>query len=84
MKILITGDLVINKVYNKSIINDDFVSLFNQSDLNIVNLEASVTNSTSKILKTGPHLKSDKECMLQILKTLGIDFVTLANNHLLD
>ena len=58
MKILITGDLVINREYSKSNISDAVISLFSESDLNIVNLEAPVTNSTSEILKTGPHLKS--------------------------
>lgn len=84
MKILITGDLVINREYIKSNISDAVISLFNQSDLNIVNLEAPVTNSTSKILKTGPHLKSDKDSTLDILKALDIDVVTLANNHVMD
>jgi len=84
MKILITGDLVINKEYIKSNISDTVVFLFNKSDLNIVNLEAPVTNSTSKILKTGPHLKSDKRSTLDVLKALNIDIVTLANNHVLD
>jgi hypothetical protein len=84
MKILITGDLVINREYSKSNISEAVISLFNQSDLNIVNLEAPVTNSISKIIKTGPHLKSEKESTLDVLKVLNIDIVTLANNHVLD
>lgn len=84
MKILITGDLVINKEYSKSNISDAVISLFNNSDLNIVNLEAPATKSTSKIIKTGPHLKADINSTLQILKSLKVDVVTLANNHVLD
>ena len=84
MKILITGDLVINREYSKSNISDSVISLFNKSDLNIVNLEAPVTTSTSKIIKTGPHLKADKNSTLQVLKSLELDVVTLANNHVLD
>ncbi len=52
--------------------------------LNIVNLEAPVTTSTSKIIKTGPHLKADKNSTQQVLKSLEVDVVTLANNHVLD
>lgn len=84
MKILITGDLVINKEYSKSKIDDSVISLLKKTDLNIVNLEAPVTTSTSKIIKTGPHLKADKNSTLQVLKSLKVDVVTLANNHVLD
>src|SRR5690606_30821804 len=41
-------------------------------------------NGKKKILKTGPHLKADKDSTLSVLKTLNIDLVTLANNHVLD
>lgn len=84
MKILIIGDLVVNTKFNKSNIDNSIIELFAQSDYNIVNLEAPVTNSTSQILKTGPHLKSDRESTLEVLKALEVDVVTLANNHVLD
>ena len=84
MKILITGDLVINQPYNTSNIDNNIIDLFEKSDLNIVNLEAPVTTSTSKIIKTGPHLKADNNSTLKVLKSLEVDVVTLANNHVLD
>lgn len=84
MKILITGDFVINQPYNTSQISDEVKELFAQSDYNIVNLEAPVTNSVSKIIKTGPHLKADKENTLDVLKALNVNLCTLANNHVLD
>lgn len=84
MKVLIAGDLVITAEYNLPQIDEDIVSLFSQSDLNIVNLEAPVTNSTSKLLKTGPHLKSDKKHTAFAIKTLKVGVTTLANNHVLD
>lgn len=83
-RIIITGDLVINQDYNRSKLDPNLINLFYQSDLNIVNLEAPVTTSNSKILKTGPHLKVNEESTLDVLKVLEIDVVTLANNHLLD
>ncbi|WP_062618838.1 CapA family protein [Aequorivita aquimaris] len=84
MKILITGDFVINIDYPIDNINKEIISLFQNSDYNIVNLEAPVTNSNSKIIKTGPHLKVNKVSTLAVLKVLEIDLVTLANNHVLD
>lgn len=84
MKILITGDLVISQAYSSSNISDEVKDLFAKSDYNIVNLEAPMTESTSKIRKTGPHLKGDKNGTLDVLKALNIDLCTLANNHVLD
>ncbi len=84
MKILIAGDLVIQQTYNIKNLENRIVALFNQSDLNIINLEAPVSDGISKIVKTGPHLKSDKAATIQVLKKLEIDIVTLANNHVLD
>src|SRR5690606_23217342 len=84
MKILITGDFVISQPYSATRISEEIKGLFAQSDYNIVNLEAPVTESTSKILKTGPHLKSDKKSTIDILKNLNINLCTLANNHVLD
>src|SRR5690554_4266719 len=84
MKIIITGDFVINQPYLTSYISNEVKEVFNQSDFNIVNLEAPVTISQSKIIKTGPHLKADKVSTLSVLKALNIDLVTLANNHVLD
>ena len=84
MKILVTGDLVVCQEYETSNIDNSIVSLFNQSDLNIINLEAPVTESLSKILKTGPNLKANRERTLDVLNKLNIRTVTLANNHVLD
>src|SRR5690554_5738568 len=84
MNLLIAGDLVINRPYQAFQINDEVKELFANSDFNIVNLEAPVTESTSKILKTGPHLKSDKKSTIEVLKDLNINLCTLANNHVLD
>src|SRR5699024_11336155 len=84
MKILITGDLVINRSYQSSSIDQNIIDLFKESELNNVNLEAPVTTSTSQIIKTGPHLKADEGSTLEVLKALDVDIVTLANNHVLD
>lgn len=51
MKILVSGDLVINQTYDSSNVHQNVIDLFKQSDLNIVNLETPITSSTSKIIK---------------------------------
>ncbi len=84
MKILITGDFVLSSEYFNNYIDKEVISLFKKSDLNIVNLEAPVTISNSKIDKTGPNIKSHEESTKNILNKLNIDIVTLANNHILD
>lgn len=84
MKILITGDFVINKPYDPSLIDKHIINLFKTSNYNIVNLEAPVTKSDNKILKTGPHLKSYKKSTLEALQHLNINITTLANNHIKD
>ncbi|MGJ7457481.1 CapA family protein [Halomonas sp. RA08-2] len=85
MKFLITGDLTINQAHSASKkICPSLVNLFEKSDCNIVNLEAPVTTSKTKILKTGPHLKAHKESTLDVLKTLNVKIAALANNHIKD
>src|SRR5690554_5226992 len=84
VKILITGDLVVNRKYDKKSIDKEIVELFSNSSINIVNLEAPITFYTTKILKIGPNIKADKESTLNVLKELDVDIVTLANNHVLD
>lgn len=81
MNIKITGDLVINRDCS---IDEELIELFKKSDFNIVNLEAPVTDSNFKILKTGPHLKADVESTGEKLNELNVNLVTLANNHILD
>jgi len=82
--ILITGDLGITASYDKNLITDEIIELFEKSDFNIVNLEAAIVLNSKKIRKTGPHLKAERESLLDILNLLNIDLVTLANNHIKD
>ncbi len=85
MKFLITGDFVVNQSYSaQDRIDRDLIELFSQSDCNIINLEAPITDSATKILKTGPHLKSDKKSTLEVLRTLNVHIAALANNHIKD
>ncbi|MDM1344685.1 CapA family protein [Acinetobacter pseudolwoffii] len=85
MKFLIAGDLVVNKEYDAdNNIDSALVKFFSNSDCNIINLEAPVTNSNIKIIKTGPHLKAVKNSTLNVIKKLNINYIALANNHIKD
>ena len=85
MKLIITGDLVVDKTYDTlNNIDKKIINLFEGSEYNIVNLEAPITSSKKKILKTGPYLKSHKKHTLDVLKILSVNIVTLANNHIKD
>lgn len=84
LKILITGDLVLKQSSKECFIDSNLAKLFSQSHLNIINLEAPITKSTLKTLKTGINLKGDKKNTAYILKTLNTHAVTLANNHIMD
>lgn len=59
--------------------------LISDSDLRIVNLEAPVCNDmpSAKLSKTGPNLRVSAEA-LKPLKYLCVDYVTTANNHMMD
>jgi len=84
-KLLFCGDLVItDKLESKDLLDVDLIKIFKEADFKFVNLEAPVTKSTTKILKTGPHLRSNKESTLQVLQSLEVNVLTLANNHILD
>ncbi|MFW5721580.1 MAG: CapA family protein [bacterium] len=86
MKLIIGGDFCITQNYlSKNLLDDSIKAIFDSSDYNLVNLECPITpdEPDNKILKTGPHLRSD-ERILNHLKSLKINAVTLANNHLLD
>lgn len=84
MKLLIAGDIAILEKYSASLISQEVIDLFAASDLNIVNLEAPVTNSSSPILKTGPNLKSHQDSVAEVFQALNVHVATLANNHLMD
>lgn len=56
---------------------------FNANDLNVLDLECPMTTSSSKINKTGPHIKSHPNTAA-ILNHLNCKLVATANNHFKD
>lgn len=85
LSINICGDFYIDpSLHEEPYFDNSIISLFNDADLNIINLESPVTENTSTgITKSGPHLHQTEGSLAQ-LKNLNTGLVTLANNHIMD
>lgn len=83
MKIAIAGDYFVE---NPEAVNvsDDVISLLASCDYRLVNFEGPIDDGKEhRIRKSGPCLKQPSST-INILKQLGIDALTFANNHILD
>ncbi len=68
----------------ESLFGKEIVSIFKSADYRICNLEGCFTEEGTKPkLKDGPNIKAPKKCV-EAIKRLGIDCVSLANNHATD
>lgn len=65
------------------LIGKDLHTIFSSAGLKIFNLEVPLTNVETPIEKCGPNLISPTTT-IQGIKAIGVDFLTLANNHILD
>ncbi len=85
MKINIAGDLYINeKLLNENLLSKEIEAIFTKKCVNIVNLECPIINEDCQpITKTGPNIFSNKK-IINHLKQINTNIVTLANNHILD
>ena len=91
MKILIGADIVptgTNENYFENaqmeqILEKPLYDLIKSVDYRIFNLEVPLTDKETPIQKCGPNLIASTKAIAG-LKELGIDFLTLANNHILD
>ncbi len=61
----------------------DTISLFEGNDVNFVNLECALTESTGDIEKFGPPLKACAN-VAKVLKEVGVNYCGLSNNHIFD
>lgn len=81
--IVLLGDCAMNSnFFNKSPVNDPLEDRINDATIAVTNFEAA-TDCASPILKTGPNIAAS-EPLYDTLVELGIDAVTLANNHAMD
>lgn len=91
MNILIGADLVPTKsnmsyFENKNIeklVDKYLLEKLNKADYRVFNLEVPLADEETPINKCGPNLIASTKSALGI-KALGVNFLTLANNHILD
>jgi poly-gamma-glutamate capsule biosynthesis protein CapA/YwtB (metallophosphatase superfamily) len=91
MRIIIGADLVPTesnyKLFNNAdvdaLIGSDLNNVLSEADYRIFNLEVPLTNVETPIAKCGPNLIAPPST-IEGIKTIGVDFLTLANNHILD
>jgi poly-gamma-glutamate synthesis protein (capsule biosynthesis protein) len=90
MKVTIAGDFFgggqASKVMKQpavSFIDSKIIRLFKDSDLALLNLESPLTQTNKAINKSGPPIKAS-QVVADRIKEMGIDLVTLANNHIMD
>ena len=91
MRILIGADIVptlSNQQYfeeeqMEKIVDSRLFELLKKADYRVFNLEVPLTDKSMPIEKAGPNLIASVKSAVG-LKQLGINFLTLANNHILD
>lgn len=67
----------------KALVGTELYDLLESADYRIFNLEVPLTDEEAPIAKCGPNLIAPANSVTG-LKCLGVDFLTLANNHILD
>lgn len=67
----------------KNLVGTEILNIFKKADYRIFNLEVPLTEVSDPIVKCGPNLIASTSCVTGY-KALGIDLLTLANNHIMD
>ena len=91
MRIIIGADIVpttsnqtlFENAQMEQIVDSGVREVLERADYRIFNLEVPLTDKATPIEKAGPNLIASTKSVFG-LKQLGIDFLTLANNHILD
>ena len=89
LRIGLTGDIMLGRLVNEIITAEGYlypwgntVELLKSTDLNLVNLETTLTKSNSRVAKTY-NFKADPD-RVQSLTAARIDVCNIANNHILE
>lgn len=92
VRIVIAGDLFPTPINYQlfssgkvqEIFDEEVLKIFKNSDFRVCNLEGCFTGeSTQKKQKDGPNIRAPRDCISGIVG-LGVDCVSLANNHATD
>ncbi len=78
-----TNQYAFENAQMERIVDDKIRRILSEAEYRIFNLEVPLTDTESPIKKCGPNLIASTKSV-DGLKQLGIDFLTLANNHILD
>lgn len=80
ISIFVMGDVVVKNEFE---INKELISIASECDFNFLNMEAPITEEKKNIVKAGATIKNSTR-IIEFLKALKIDCVSLANNHMYD
>lgn len=92
MQILFAGDVMLGRLVNKVLANAQFtyvwgdtIDIIKRADFSLINLECPVSSKGKKWNKTFKvfHFRANLDA-IQVLNSASIDYVSLANNHILD
>lgn len=90
MKLVITGDVALARGIDKrigqgdhNILDKEALSLFEDKDICLINLECPITDSTEPGWNHFPTLKAGTRTF-SVLQSLNVDVASLANNHIKD
>ena len=92
MQILFAGDVMLGRLVNKVLANDQFtyvwgntIDIIKRADFSLINLECAISSNGIEQKKTFKafHFRANPDA-IQVLNSASIDYVSLANNHILD
>jgi poly-gamma-glutamate capsule biosynthesis protein CapA/YwtB (metallophosphatase superfamily) len=92
MQILFTGDVMLGRLVNNVLVNNDFTYVWGDTidiikgvDFSLINLECSISSRGKEWNKTFKlfHFRANPVA-INVLTSAAIDYVALANNHILD
>jgi poly-gamma-glutamate capsule biosynthesis protein CapA/YwtB (metallophosphatase superfamily) len=92
MQILFAGDVMLGRLVNEVLANAQFtyvwgdtIDIIKRADFSLINLECPVSSKGKEWNKTIKvfHFRANLDA-IQVLNSASIDYVSLANNHILD
>ena len=92
MQILFTGDVMLGRLVNNVLANNEFtyvwgdtIDIIKGADFSLINLECSISSRGKEWNKTFKvfHFRANPDA-INVLNSAAIDYVALANNHILD
>jgi poly-gamma-glutamate capsule biosynthesis protein CapA/YwtB (metallophosphatase superfamily) len=92
MQILFTGDVMLGRLVNNVLAKGKFsyvwgntIDIIRRADFSLINLESPVSSKGKEWNKTFKvfHFRANP-CATKVLNSASIDYVSLANNHILD